>query len=61
VDAAVEPHPDWVIETCCAKAEEIMDSGRSKYYGEAMGWRRRGTPTWPTDVKRSGGPISASS
>ena len=38
VDAAIESHPDWVIETCRAEAEEIMDSGRSKYYGEAAGW-----------------------
>ena len=38
MDAAIESHPDWVIETCCAEAEEIMDSGRSKYYGEAVGW-----------------------
>lgn len=38
MDAAIESHPDWVIETCRAEAEEIMDSGRSKYYGEAVGW-----------------------
>jgi uncharacterized Zn finger protein len=38
VDAAIESHPDWVIESFRAEAEEIMGSGRSKYYGEAVGW-----------------------
>ena len=37
-DAAVESRPDWVIETCSKRAEEIMDEGRSKYYGEAITW-----------------------
>lgn len=37
-DAATESHPDWVIETCRKKAEEIMDEGRSKYYEDAITW-----------------------
>ena len=38
VDAAVETHPGWVIRTCRDRAEEIMDSGASKYYDEAVRW-----------------------
>jgi uncharacterized Zn finger protein len=37
-DAAIESHPDWVIETCRRQAEEIMNQGRSKYYDEAVDW-----------------------
>lgn len=37
-EAAVESHPSWVIETCRAKAEEIMDSGSSGHYDEAVRW-----------------------
>ncbi len=37
-DAAIESHPDWVIETCRRPAEEIMDEGRSKHYDEAVSW-----------------------
>ena len=37
-DAAIEPHPQWVIDTCRRRAEEIMDEGRSKYYAEAITW-----------------------
>ncbi|MDP9455264.1 MAG: hypothetical protein CYG60_10355 [Actinobacteria bacterium] len=37
-DAAIESHPDWVIETCRRPAEEIMDEGRSKHYDEAVNW-----------------------
>jgi uncharacterized Zn finger protein len=37
-DAAVESHPDWVIETCRKRAEEIMNQGRSKHYAEAVSW-----------------------
>jgi uncharacterized Zn finger protein len=40
-DAAVEPHPDWVISTCRTQAEEIMDGGRSRHYSEAIGWLRK--------------------
>ena len=37
-DAAIESHPDWVIETCRRRAEEIMNQGRSKNYEEAVDW-----------------------
>jgi uncharacterized Zn finger protein len=37
-DAAIETHPDWVIETCRRRAEEIMNQGRSKDYDEAVDW-----------------------
>jgi uncharacterized Zn finger protein len=37
-DAAIESHPEWVIETCRRRAEEIMDQGRSKAYDEAVDW-----------------------
>ena len=37
-DAAIETHPDWVIETCRKKAEGIMDEGRSKHYEDAVSW-----------------------
>jgi uncharacterized Zn finger protein len=37
-DAAIESHPDWVIETCREEAEEIMNEGRSKYYDEVVTW-----------------------
>lgn len=35
---AAESHPDWVIQTCRRRAEEIMDEGRSKHYDEAISW-----------------------
>lgn len=37
-DAAIESHPEWVINNCRERAEEIMDEGRSKYYGDAITW-----------------------
>ncbi len=37
-EAAIESHPDWVIETCRREAEEIMDEGRSRHYDEAVRW-----------------------
>lgn len=37
-DAATETPPDWVIETCRRRAEEIMNQGRSKDYDEAVDW-----------------------
>ncbi|MDM8531470.1 hypothetical protein QUF63_09885 [Anaerolineales bacterium HSG25] len=37
-EAAVETHPDWVIERCVQQAEEIMDAGRSKAYPHAIDW-----------------------
>ena len=49
VDAAIESHPGWVIETCRAEAEEIMDSGRSKYYEEAVGWLAKARDAYLSD------------
>jgi uncharacterized Zn finger protein len=40
-DAAVESHPDWVIDTCSRQAGEIMDEGRSRHYSEAIGWLKK--------------------
>jgi len=37
-DAAIESHPDWVIESCRRQAEEIMNQGRSKDYDGAVDW-----------------------
>jgi uncharacterized Zn finger protein len=37
-NAAWQRHPDWVICQCRSQAEPIMDEGRSKYYGSAIGW-----------------------
>jgi uncharacterized Zn finger protein len=37
-DAAIESHPEWVIDACRKQAEEIMDEGRSKDYAEAVTW-----------------------
>jgi uncharacterized Zn finger protein len=37
-DAAIESHPELVIETCRRQAEEIMNQGRSKDYDEAVDW-----------------------
>jgi uncharacterized Zn finger protein len=37
-DAAIETHPEWVIETCRRQAEEIMNQGRSSDYDEAVDW-----------------------
>ena len=41
-DAAAESRPDWVIRTCRAQAEHIMDEGKSKYYHYAAEWLERG-------------------
>lgn len=45
-DAAIESHPQWVIETCREQAEEIMDQGRSKYYAEAVSWLAKARDAW---------------
>jgi uncharacterized Zn finger protein len=37
-DAAIASHPEWVIDSCRKRAEEIMDEGRSRYYAEAVTW-----------------------
>ena len=44
--AAVESHPDWVIEVCCGKAGEIMDGGRSKDYEDAISWLEKARETY---------------
>jgi len=36
--AAVESHPEWVIERCQQQAEQIMDAGKSKAYYHAISW-----------------------
>ena len=48
-DAAVDSHPGWVIRTCRAQAEEIMDSGASKYYDEAVRWLAKARDACLTD------------
>jgi uncharacterized Zn finger protein len=48
-DAAVDSHPNWVIETCRAKAEEIMTSGNSKHYEEAVVWLARARDAYLAD------------
>jgi uncharacterized Zn finger protein len=48
-DAAIESNPDWVIKTCCKKAEEIMDEGRSRHYDEAVHWLARARDAYLAD------------
>ncbi len=38
MQAAMENHPDWVIQRSRAEAEEIMDAGRSNAYDTAAEW-----------------------
>jgi uncharacterized Zn finger protein len=38
VEAAIQSHPDWVIQRCQAQAEYIMDEGKSQYYHSAARW-----------------------
>ncbi len=38
VDAATASHPDWVIGACHARAERIMDAGKSNNYHYAATW-----------------------
>jgi uncharacterized Zn finger protein len=47
-DAAIESYPDWVVETCRKKAEEIMDGGRSKYYEDAISWLEKAREAYLT-------------
>lgn len=37
-EAAIETHPDWVIETCRSQAEAIMHPGTADLYGTAVRW-----------------------
>jgi uncharacterized Zn finger protein len=48
-DAAIESHPDWVIETCRDQAEEIMDSGKSNLYGKAVDWLAKARDAYLAD------------
>ena len=38
VDAALESHPGWVIETCRHRAERIMNAAKSERYEYAFKW-----------------------
>ena len=38
VEAALESHPEWVIQTCRKRAERIMDGGKSERYEYAFKW-----------------------
>ena len=40
-DAATPTRPDWVIRTCQAQAERIMDAGKAPHYHHAVGWLSR--------------------
>lgn len=37
-EAALESHPDWVIQTCRQRAERIMNRGKSERYYDAVKW-----------------------
>ncbi len=50
-DAAIESHPDWVIETCRKQAEEIMDSGKSSLYGKAVDWLAKARDAYLADER----------
>jgi len=38
VDAVWKSHPNWAIRHCRAKAELIMDDGKSRLYHHAIRW-----------------------
>jgi len=46
VEAASESHPDWVIRTCRARAEAIMDEGKAGAYEDAAEWLARSRPAY---------------
>jgi uncharacterized Zn finger protein len=48
-DAAIESHPEWVIDTCRKRAEEIMDESRSKHYAEAVTWLAKARDAYLAD------------
>lgn len=48
-DAAIESHPQWVIDTCSEQARRIMDEGRSKYYAEAIAWLAKARDAYLAD------------
>ena len=46
VEAAMESHPDWVIQACRGQAEAIMDGGKAQYYDAAARWLGRARNTY---------------
>ncbi|MFM7449678.1 MAG: hypothetical protein ACKO24_13915 [Leptolyngbyaceae cyanobacterium] len=38
MDAAMEQHPEWVVDNARRRAESIMDQGKAKYYQAAVEW-----------------------
>ena len=50
VDAAMESHPDWVIQACRGQAESIMNEGNAQYYTAAAEWLDKARQAyWETD------------
>lgn len=41
MDAVLSYSPDWVIETACHYAEDIMNSGKAIAYDQAVSWLQR--------------------
>jgi len=41
VEAAIEPHPDWVIRVACQQTERIIEPGKAKHYHHAVDWLDR--------------------
>ena len=41
MDAALSTHGQWVIDNARPRAESIMDSGKAKYYHNAVDWLKR--------------------
>jgi uncharacterized Zn finger protein len=41
MDAVLAAHPEWVLAQAKARAEAIMDAGKSQDYGEAAEWLKR--------------------
>ncbi|MEM7759250.1 MAG: hypothetical protein AAF298_14165 [Cyanobacteria bacterium P01_A01_bin.40] len=41
MDAAIQSHPEWVINKASQMAEAIMNAGKAKYYEEAIAWLKK--------------------
>ncbi len=41
MDAAMQTHPDWIIDNASQRAEAILSEGKAKYYGTTIKWLRR--------------------
>lgn len=41
MDAAINHHPDWVIENARRRAEPIMDEGKADRYDQAVNWLKK--------------------